>query len=56
MKHSDNLTDLVAHLDEHKDQAEKDPANKGWEVKNDDNETIKLDDRLKEQNSHRLQG
>ena len=46
MKHSDNLTDLMEHLDANKDQTEETPTSKGWSVKNDDGEVIKLDDRL----------
>lgn len=44
MKHSDNLTDLVEHLQDDKSQKPENPENKAWELRNDDGELIKLDD------------
>jgi len=46
MKHSDNLTDLVEHLEENKDKEQENSANKSWEVKSENGEIIKLDDRF----------
>lgn len=44
MKYNDNLTDLMEHLDKDQNEKQESPANKAWEVTNDDGELIKLDD------------
>jgi len=46
MKYNNNLTDIIENLEE-KDNEQANSTNKPWEVKNNDDEVIKLDDRLK---------